>query len=281
MSRPLWTGSVAFGIVTIPVQLHAAVRDHDVHFHQISRTDRRRIRYKKVAEGSDEEVPAEDIVKGLEVEPGRYVVFDEEELRKLASRKSRVIEISAFVKLDEIDPRLFDRPYYLLPGEGAGKPYRLLADALERSGRVGIAQMVMHAHEYLVAVRSLDGLLCLETMRFGDELVGPDDLGGAKPPAAKLSERELDMAERLIDSMTTSFDPTQYRDEYRDRVEAAIARKAKGKTLEVESDEDREPVRGKTIDLMEALQRSLERTKRPAPSATRAGPRPRKRQRVG
>lgn len=273
--RPLWTGAVSFGIVTIPVRMFAAVRDHALHAHQISRTDRKRIRYLKVAEGTTDEVPASEIVKGYQISGGRYVVFDDEELDRLAARKTKLIEIDAFVPLAEIDPRFFDRPYYLFPtDDAADKPYRLLIEALERSERVGIAQMVMHGKEYLVALRTLDGILALETLHFADELVEPEQLQRLRRKP-KLAERELEMADQLVASMSTAFQPTAYHDEYRDRLREAIKRKAKGKVITLEEPEVEEGD-GKTIDLMEALRQSVQRSRK-----RQSAPAARKRKKAG
>lgn len=258
--RPVWSGTVSFGIVAIGVKMFPAVRDHDIHFHQISRNERKRIRYLKVAEGTTDEVASQDIIKGYRIANGSYVTFDADELERIAARKSRVIEIEAFVDLAEIDPRHFNRPYYLLPSdEAARKPYHLLVQALTQSNRVGIAQMVMHNKEYLIALRSIAGTLCLETLHFADEIVDPDDLRRAhKMPA--VGSRELKMAEQLIESLSAPFEPAAYRDTYLERLRAAIQRKAKGKTLlldepQVEEDD------GKVLDLMEALRRSVERSR--------------------
>lgn len=265
MERPLWSGSLAFGIVTIPIRLLAAVRDHDIHFHQISRSDRKRIRYKKVAEGSDEEVDASDIVKGYAIKPGHYVVFDDEELARIGARKSKVIDILRFVELGEIDPLFFDRPYRLVADERGAKPYQLLVETLTRSQRVGIAQLVMHGKEHLIAVRSLAGELIAHTLRFADELITPPGGSGGRrggaagkghAPRVKLAEREVAMAERVVESMHERFDPADFTDEYRKRLQAAITRKARGKTLAVEEDEP-EPKQGNVIDLMAALEQSL------------------------
>ena len=252
MERPLWSGSLAFGIVTIPVRLLAATRDHDLHFHQISRTDRKRIRYRKVADGGTDEVASADIVKGYEVKPGQYVVFDEDELTKLGARKSRVIDIGSFVDLAEIDPLYFDRPYLLAPDEQGEKPYRLLTQTLERTGRTGVAQMVMHGKEHIVALRSIAGRLYLHTLRFADEVIRPESLAAG----AKLSDKELSMAEKLIESMHDTFNPKSFVDDYRKRLQAAIARKAQGKTLAIEEESD-EPVSGKAGNLLDALEKSL------------------------
>jgi DNA end-binding protein Ku len=249
-----------------------AVRDHAVHFHQISRVDRKRIRYLKVAEGGSDEVPAEDIVKGYQVANGRYVTFDNDELERIAARKSRLIEIEAFVPLGEIDPRHFNRPYYLIPGdEAARKPYHLLVKALASSDRVGIAQMVMHNKEYLVALRSIADVLCLETLHFADEIVDPDDLHRTRG-GPTVSSRELKMADQLVAALSSSFEPVAYHDTYQERLRSAIQRKAKGKTLLLDEPEV-EPDDGKVLDLMEALRRSVERSrprgKKPAPARHR------------
>lgn len=277
--RPVWSGSVSFGMVSIAVRMFSAVREHDVHFHQISRADRKRIRYLKVAEGETDEVLAEDIVKGYQISDGSYVTFDADELEKIAARKSRTIDIDAFVDLTEIDPRHFHRPYYLLPAdEPAEKPYHLLVEALKRSNRVGIAQMVMHNKEHLVAVRSIAGTLCLETLHFADEIVDPHDLRRRRKVPA-VGTRELKMADQLVTSLSSSFSASAYRDTYQERLKSAIQRKAKGKTLLLDEPED-EAKDGKVLDLMEALRRSVERTTSGRKAKIPTTPRGRKRRKA-
>jgi DNA end-binding protein Ku len=267
MQRPLWSGTLTFGIVTIPVRLYPATRDHDLHFHQISRRDRKRIRYLKVAAGSSEEVPAKEIVKGFEVRHGQYVVFEDEEFAKLAARKSRVIDLERFVSLSEIDPLFFDRPYLLAPDEDMEKPYGLLAETLERTQRIGIAQMVMHGKEHVVAIRSLGHRLYLHTLRYADEVLKPQ----GRMPAAHFSDRELTMAERLVDSMEARFDPTAFSDSYRKRLQDAIKRKSAGKKLIID-EEPEEADSGKVINLLDALERSLKTTARKAAAPAREKP---------
>ncbi len=261
MARPIWTGSVTFGIVNIPVKLFPAVRDRSVHFHQVSASQKKRIRYKKVAEGTDEEVVAGDIIKAFEVSKGHYVTIDEDEMSKLAAAKSRTIDIIDFVALDEIDPLFFEQPYYVAPDERAGRSFWLLVEALEKTGRVAIAQFVMRSKEYLGALRPVDGMLCLETMRYQDEIVSPQELGEETIKREEPRERELAVAQQLIDSMTTSFDPSRYKDEYRERVLAFVEKKAEGKGVEVIGDEEwgdtGKKRHGKVIDLMAALEKSL------------------------
>lgn len=256
MARPLWSGAIAFGIVTIPVQLFSAVREHDVHFHQISRKDRRRIHYKKYIEGGDEEVGADEIVKGYEVRKGHYVTFDDDELKRIAARRSEVIDIDSFVHLADIDPRYYDQLYYLFPGEHGDKPYRLLHEALKLADQVGIARLVMHSKEHLIVVRAFADVLGIQTLRFADEIGDPRKIGtvGGK---AQVAPKELSLARQLIASMSGKFTPAAYKDEYLGRLKAAIARKAKGQTLAIEEDDQEEPDDGKVLDLMAALDRSL------------------------
>jgi DNA end-binding protein Ku len=200
-------------------------------------------------------VPASDIVKGYPVAEGRYVIFTADELAALAARKSRVIDIGLFVALADIDPLFFDRPYHLLPQEAGVKPYRLLCEVLERQERVGIARMVMHNKEHLVAVRCIDDALVLQTLRFADEVLDPGAIEDP-PPRPKLAARELAMAEQLVEAMSGDFVPGEHHDEFRDRLRKAIAQKARGKTLTVETDEG-DADEGKVLDLMAALKRSL------------------------
>jgi DNA end-binding protein Ku len=256
MARPLWSGAIAFGIVTIPVQLFSAVREHDIHFHQISRTDRRRIHYRKFVEGGDEEVAADDIVKGYEVRKGHYVTFDDDELKRIAARRSKVIDIESFVHLADIDPRYYDQLYYLFPGDHGDKPYRLLHEALQRADQVGVARLVMHSKEHLVVVRAFADVLGIQTLRFADEIGDPRKIGPVVGKV-KVAAKELALASQLIDSMSGKFAPAAYKDEYLGRVKAAIARKAKGQTLAIEEDDAGDEDDGKVLDLMAALDRSL------------------------
>ncbi|MBA3686536.1 MAG: Ku protein [Planctomycetes bacterium] len=285
MGRPIWTGSISFGIVNIPVKLYSAVRDRSVHFHQVSASHKKRIRYKKVAEGTDDEVAAADIIKAFEVSKGRYVTIDEGEMAKLAAGKSKTIDIIDFVALDEIDPLFFEQPYYLAPDERAGRSFWLLVDALEQSGRVAIAQFVMRSKEYLGALRPVDGMLCLETMRYEDEIVRPQDLDEEVLKREEPRERELAVAMQLIDSMTTGFDPARYKDQYRERVLSFVEKKAEGKGAEILEDEEwtesGKPRKGEVIDLMAALEKSLAhagRAKSGGPSRAKAAPRHKPRQ---
>jgi DNA end-binding protein Ku len=262
MSRPIWTGAIAFGIVNIPVKLVTAVRDHSLHFNQVSVKDRKRIRYLKVAEGSTREVPAQEIAKAYELSKGHYVVVEDEEFARLAARRSKAIDILDFVALDEIDPLFFDQPYYVAPDERAGKAYDLFLKALEDSGKVAIAQFVMRSKEYLGALRPHQGALVLETMRYADEIVRPDEV--VPKHKAEVRDRELKIAEQLIDAMTAKFDPVKYKDEYRSRVLDFVEHKAhgKGELVLEQAAEEEGAGKGKVLDLMSALEASLQRNQR-------------------
>lgn len=269
MARPLWSGALSFGIVTIPVALYTAVHEHAIHFHQISKSEHRRIHYRKVVEGSDDPIPDGDIVKGYEVRTGSYVVFEDDELKRLAARKSTTIDITSFTELSDIDPRYFHQLYYLVPTGHGEKPYRLLLQALSQANRVGIAQMVMHGAEHLVAVRSLGSVLVLQTLRFADEISDPKRIMTRAPKGA-VAAKELHLATQLIESMGSPFTPSAYKDDFRARLSAAIARKAKGRTVAVEEDVRHDEDDGRVLDLMTALDRSL-RARQAQPRTRRAG----------
>jgi DNA end-binding protein Ku len=268
MPHALWSGTLSFGIVSIPVQLQTAVHEHAIHFHQISKTDKRRIHYRKVTEGSDDPVADEDIVKGYEVRSGSYVVFSDAELRSLAARKSSVIAIECFVKLTDIDPRYCDTLYYLLPPEVPAKPYQLLLQALTAADRVGIARFIMHGKEHLVMVRSLTTVLGLQTLHFSDEIIDSARLL-KKSAKTAIPARELALASQLIDQLSARFTPAAYKDAYVARITKAIARKAKGQAIMITPDKGSEDETGNTLDLMEALERSVKG--RSAGSAARRG----------
>ena len=243
MPSAIWTGSISFGLVTVPVRLVSATRALDVRFHQLEADTGARIRYRRISEATGEEVPNDRIVKGYEVEPGQYVVVEAEELAALAPKASRQIEIEDFVDLGDIDPVYFEQPYHLVPDKGAEKPYRLLALAM--------------AEEALVAIRPVDGTLVLETMRYADEVLPADRDQPARAAEAAPSERELDMARQLITALADTFDPEKYHDEYREELLSLIERKAAGEEI-VAPPPAEEPA--KVLDLMAALEASLART---------------------
>jgi DNA end-binding protein Ku len=259
MARSIWTGAISFGLVTVPVKLYSAVNRKTVRFHQLSGTSGVRIAQKRVDPSTGDEVAYEDIVKGFELTPDRYVVVEPGELETLQPKKTKTIEIEDFVELSDIDPIFYDHPYYLAPGTGGAKPYRLLLDAMRESGRVAIARVVIRSKEQLVALRPMrdDHVLGMSTMLFPDEIVDPntiDELGAAAD--VETTDRELAIAKQLIESLAGPFDPEKYHDTYRAEVLDLIERKAAGEEIAVQpvTDEEAEPV----PDLMAALKASLD-----------------------
>jgi DNA end-binding protein Ku len=256
MARAIWSGSISFGLLNVPVKLYSAVARRGISLREIRESDGARIRHRRVAEGTDEEVPYEKIIKAFEITSGNYVPLEKGEMEALAPKKTRAIEVQDFVDLGEIDPIYFDSPYYLGPAEGAEKAYSLLASAMEASGKVAIARFVFRNKEHLAVIRPADGVLTLTTMRFADEVVPPDELDDVLPAEKpKVGKREVEMAEKLIDSLTRDFDPGAYRDEYREELMALIERKAEGK--EIVTPEAAEPQATEAPDLMAALEESI------------------------
>jgi DNA end-binding protein Ku len=256
MARAIWSGSISFGLLNVPVKLYSAVARRGIALREIRESDSARIKHRRVAEGTDEEVPYDKIIKAFEITKDRYVPLSKDELASLDPKKTRAIEVQDFVEIAEIDPIYFDSPYYLGPADGAEKAYSLLAQALERSGKVAIARFVFRNKEHLAAIRPGDGVLTLTTMRFADEVVPPEELDDVLPAEQpKIGKREIEMAEQLIDSLTRDFDPTLYRDEYREELLAMIERKAAGEDVVAAPQEDREPT--KAPDLMAALEQSI------------------------
>lgn len=261
MARSIWSGSISFGLLNVPVKLYSAVARRSISLREIRASDSARIKHRRFAEGTDEEVPYEDIIRAYEITPGQYVPLGKDELAALAPERSRVIEVEDFVDIGEIDPMYFDSPYYLGPAEGAEKAYSLLAAAMESAGKAAIARFVFRNTEHLAALRAADGVLTLTTMRFADEVVPPSELEDALPESrAKVAKKEQQMAEQLIDSLSTEFDPASYRDEYREQLLALIERKAEGK--EVVAPEPQAPRATKAPDLMAALEESIATVKR-------------------
>ena len=257
MPRSIWTGAISFGLVTVPVKLYSAVNRKTVRFHQLSGTSGVRIAQKRVDPQSGEEVPYEDIVKGYELAPDRYVVVEPDELATLQPKKTKTIEIEDFVELSQIDPIFYDHPYYLAPGPGGAKPYRLLLEAMAESERVAIARVVIRSKEQLVAIRAMGDVLEMATMLFADEIASPDQLDELPDPSeVKTTKREVDIAKQLIDSLAGEFEPDKYRDTYREDVLALIERKAEGKEIAIQP--EAEEVAAPTPDLMSALRASLD-----------------------
>ncbi len=257
MARAIWSGSVSFGLLNVPVKLYSAVSKNTVRFRELREKDGSRVRHKRVAEEDDKEVSYDDIIKGYEFAPDQYVTVTKEELAELSPKKTRAIEIQDFVDLDEIDPIYFEQPYYLGPDKGAEKAYALLVKAMTDAHKVAVARFVLRNKEHLAAIRPMDDVLTMATMRFHDEVTKPEDLGDdifAEKPA-KPDKRELDMAKALIESLSSNFDAGKYRDEYREQLLEMLEDKAAGK--EVVSAPSEEPEPTKAPDLMAALEESL------------------------
>jgi len=254
MARALWSGTLSFGLVNVPVRLHSAVRDHDLRFHQLHEKDGARIETRRYCEEEDVEVPWEEIGHGYERKDGSQVVLTDEELEAVAPRRTRTIEIGAFVDVADIDPIYYDHPYFLVPAgeaEGVRRAYKLLVEVMRDGDLAALGRFVLRTKEHLVAVRVRDGLLSLTTMRFHDE-VRPTkgiDTGGRKP-----AKKELDQAVRLVEALSTDWDPERYEDRYRKRLQQVVRRKRQGKTIKPP---EREEAPQPASDLMAALKQSL------------------------
>jgi DNA end-binding protein Ku len=250
--RSLWNGTVSVGLVHVPVKLFSATGSKTVHFHEVHLEDGSRIEHRRFCEKEKREVPYEEVFKGFEVGRGEYVVLEKDELKAAAGGTGHVIEIEHFVPAEEIDPVFYEKAYYLGAGEKAKDAYRVMLDALERTGRAGIGRFVFHNREYVAAIRPLDGVLALHTLRFADELVDGGEFDYT-PPRKRAGDREVSMARRLVESLHDEFRPTSYKDEYRKAVLQMIEQKAAGK--EIIAPEEDEPE--DSSDLMAALEASL------------------------
>ncbi len=274
MPRAIWSGSISFGLVNIPVRLFTAVRRKTVRFNQIDSSTGARVKQKLVSAEDGEEVPRERIVKGYSLEDGSYVTVSEEEMTALDPDMARTIDIDEFIDLADIDPIFYDNAYYLVPGDQAAKPYKLLATAMEEAGKVGICHFVMRSKRYLAAVRPVDGRLLLSTMLYHDEIVDHSEIDGFDLLAdPEIDEREQAMAEQLIATLNATFDPTRHNDTYREAVLELIERKAAGDRSD---DLLRAPAPSsdKVIDLMAALEASVNEAKKARkrhPSASETG----------
>jgi len=257
MARSIWSGALTFGLVNVPVKLVTAVTQQEAQFNMLHAKDGARIHMKRFCAKEDVEVPYEEIVKGYEVGKGRYVSIEKEELEALAPKATRAIEIQDFVELAEIDPIYYERTYYLVPEKSAARPYALLLEAMRRTGKVAIASFVLRTRENLCCVRPLGPALALSTMNRADEVIAADSL--ELPEAAKPHEREVQMAEQLVASLTAHFEPERYPDSYRARVLDLIERKAEGQTIEVAAPEERS---AEVVSLADALSASLEAARR-------------------
>jgi DNA end-binding protein Ku len=268
MPRSIWTGAISFGLVNVPVKLYSAVSKKTVRFHQLHDKDGVRIQQKRYCPADGEEVPYESIVKGYEITPDQYVIIEPGELEAIEPRKTKTIDIEDFVDLEEIDPLYYDHPYYLMPGTGAAKPYKLLVTAMEESQKVAIARVVIRQKEQLVAIRPTGDILTMETMNFADEVIPHDNFDEAPGADVDTNQREVDMAKQLIDSLSAEFDPSKYKDTYRERVLELIKSKAEGKAIAVQPAEEPQQV----PDLMAALEASVNAARQNRESGGRETP---------
>lgn len=251
MPRSIWNGTISVGLAHVPIKLYSATESKTVSFHEVHLKDGARLEHKRICSKEDKEVPYKEVVKGFEVGSDEFVVLEKDEVAAAAGARGKVIEIEEFVPDEEIDPVFYEKTYYVGPRED-DEAYRVLLAALEQTARVGIGRFTFHNREYLAAVRALDDVLALHTMRFHDEIVSGDELD-VDTPGKGASKQEVEMASQLVDSLHREFDPGEYDDTYREAVLELISRKAKGEEIEAQADEPEE----ETDDLMAALQASL------------------------
>ncbi|MCU1467548.1 MAG: Ku protein [Actinomycetia bacterium] len=256
MPSAIWTGSISFGLVQVPVRLVSATKSRDVSFNQLEEGTGARIRYKKVSDQTGEEVPPDKIKRGYEISKGRYVMIEPDELDVLRPKGSHAIEIEEFIDLDEIDPLYFEQPYYLVPDAKGVKPYKLLVEAMNELNKVAIGRIIVRSKERLVAIRTVDDMLCIETMRYADEVLPREGLVPSDGDV-ELTDREVAMARQLVESLASEeFLPEKYHDEYREQVLDLIERKAAGESIVAEPMVE---APAKVLDLVAALEASLEK----------------------
>jgi DNA end-binding protein Ku len=251
--RAIWSGVISFGLVSVPVRMYSATESKELKFHFLDRRDLKPIGYDKVRKDTGRSVAPDQIVRGFEISKGKYVPLEDEDLDRLDIELTHSIDICDFVSLDEIDPIYYRKAYYLLPQDGAEKPYRLLTRALDETEKVGIAKVVIRNKQHLAALRAFDGRLVLETMYYADEIREPESVDGR----SKLQKAEVDMAKSLVENLSAPFKPDKYDDNYRKELLSLIRAKAKGKELP----EPQEPEEAEVVDLMAALRESVEKTK--------------------
>ncbi len=256
--RAIWKGSISFGLVNIPIALYPATREAELKFRLLRKSDLSPVNYKRVAEKDGREVPWNQIVKGYEYEKGKYVVLKDEDFQRVDLEATQTVDIQDFVDLDEIDPMFFYKPYYLEPQKGGDKAYVLLRDSLQKSGKVGIAKVVIKTRQYLAGVKPEDGALVLELMHFAEELADTSKL--CIPKKVEVGKREMNMATQLIDGMSSKWNPEKYRDEYREALMEVIEEKVEAGGKEIEEKPKKPPKPTKVIDLVEVLQKSLEQS---------------------
>jgi len=253
MARALWTGSLSFGLVNIPIEIHTAVKDKGPHFRMLRKKDKSRIQFQRVAETDGEIVEWDDIVKGYEYAKGQFVVLTPQDFETAALKKDRVIDIQDFVESDAVDDRYFDKPYYLLPAKGGAKAYALLREAIKASSRIGVAKFVLRSKQRLAAIEAIGDALILSTMRFRDELARLDEYDF--PPATRVEKKQLQLAQRLIEEFASEWDPEKYTDDYRENILKVVQARRERKTPDLEPEAD--PQSANVVDLMERLRKSL------------------------
>jgi DNA end-binding protein Ku len=252
--RPIWSGTISFGLVSVPVRMYSATESKELRFHFLHKDDLEPIGYDKVRKDTGEHVDPKDIVRGFEIDKGRYVPIEDEDLDRLDIELTHSIDICDFVDLEDIDPIYFRKAYYLAPQDGAEKPYRLLEKALEETGKAGIAKVVIRNKQHLAALRAHDKTLVLETMYFADEVRKPEKVNGS----ARVQKAEIEMAKSLVENLSADFKPDKYDDTYRKELMDLIRKKAKGQKLP----EPQEEEQGEVVDLMEALRASVKETQK-------------------
>jgi len=259
--RPIWSGAISFGLVSVPVRMFTATESKELKFHFLDRRDMSPIGYDKVSKKTGKSVPADEIIRGFEFEKGKFVELEDEDIDRLDVELTHAIDICDFVSIDEIDPVYFRKAYHLLPQDGAEKPYRLLVKALEETGKSAIAKVVIRNKQHLAAVRAVGDVLVLETMYYADEVRKPEEA-----PRPQVRKPEVDMAKTLIENLAGKWEPEKYTDRYRNQLLDLLRKKAKGKPLP----EPQEAEGGEVVDLMEALKQSVQATKRRSSSGKRS-----------
>jgi DNA end-binding protein Ku len=260
--RPIWTGSIAFGLVNVPVELHSGVRNHRPRFHLLCSQGKSRVKYERVCQKSGDEVSWDELTKGYEYEKGKYVVLTKEDFKAAALEKTRTIDILDFVKREDVDHRFYETPYYLLPGKGGERTYALLREGIRETGRMGIGKFILRDAQHLAALTVVDDALVLTVLRFADEIT---DMSGVRFPSAKdVRKNELELAKSLIEGLSSEWDPEKYKDDYRDNLMRVIRAKVKGRKPDLKASD--EPADANVIDIMERLRRSIEgKQKSPGP----------------
>ncbi len=266
MARPIWTGTLSFGLLNVPVSLMSGERRVDLHFRMLDSRDRKPIRFERVNAETGEEVPWKDIIKAFEYDKGSYVVVEESDIKAAAPESHETVEVETFVDRDSIDPRYFEKPYVLVPGKKAEKGYVLLRRTLEKTGKIGIARVVIRTREYLSAVMPLGDALILMLLRYPQEVVDPEDykLPTGTASSYRISDKEEEMAAQLVESMAGEWKPDDYHDEFRERLQEIIRKriKSKGATTQVEEPDREEEATTNVVDFMALLQKSLADKKR-------------------